>query len=124
MRGILPDLGHVTPEWLTEVLQDQGHLPDGRVTAVHLKTTRPTAVSPLAHQEVQYTDGIAVSLSSQLFFKTSRPDLMANFPLRGQKAVAFYTRITAAMPAPRVVRCYDKEPFIWGSLSFLPLLLS
>jgi len=107
MRDALPDLDHVTPEWLTEVLQDQGHLADGRVTAVHLKTTRPTAVSLVAHLEVQYTDGIAVALPSQLFLKTSRPDLIANFPLRGQKEVAFYTRMTAAMPAPLVGRCYD-----------------
>jgi len=52
MRDVLPDLDHVTPEWLTEVLQDQGHLQDGCVTAVHLKTTRPTAVSLVAHLEV------------------------------------------------------------------------
>jgi hypothetical protein len=25
MREVLPDPHHVTPEWLTEVLQDQGH---------------------------------------------------------------------------------------------------
>src|SRR5712691_4633011 len=107
MRDVLPDLDHVTPEWLTEVLQDQGHLQDGCVTAVHLKTTRPTAVSLVAHLEVQYTDDISVSLPSQLFLKTSRPDLIADFPLRGQKEVAFYTRTAAAMPAPLVVRCYD-----------------
>jgi len=107
MRDVLPDLDHVTPEWLTEVLREQGYLADGRVTAVHLKTTRPTAVSLVAHLEVQYADDISVSLPSQFFLKTSRPDLIANFPLRGQKEVAFYTRITAAMPAPLVVRCYD-----------------
>ena len=64
MRDVLPDLDHVTPEWLTEVLQDQGHLHGGCVTAVHLKTTRPTAVSLVAHLEVQYTDDISVLLPS------------------------------------------------------------
>ncbi len=107
MRDVLPDLAHVTPEWLTKVLRDQGHLEDGRVTAVHLKTTRSTAVSLVAHLEVQYTADAAASVPSQLFLKTSRPDLIAAFPLRGQKEVAFYTRIAAAMLAPLVVRCYD-----------------
>ena len=107
MRDVLPDLDHVTPAWLTEVLQDQGHLQDGCVTAVHLKKTLPTAVSLVAHLEVQYTDHTSVSLPSQLFLKTSRPDLIANSPLRGQKEVAFYTRIATAMPTLLVVRCYD-----------------
>jgi hypothetical protein len=107
MRDVLPDLDHVTPEWLTEVLQDQRHLQDGCVTAVYLQKTWPTAVSLVAYLEVQYTDDISVSLPSQLFLKTSRPDLITNFPLRGQKEVVFYTRIAAAMPAPLVVRCYD-----------------
>jgi hypothetical protein len=80
MQDVLPELDHVTPEWLTEVLQDQGHLADGRVTAVHLKTIRPTAISLVAHLEGQYTDDISVSLPSQLFLKTSRPDLIVNFP--------------------------------------------
>ena len=107
MRDVLPDLDHVTPEWLTEVLQDQGHLQDGCVTAVHLQKTWPTAVSLVAHLEIQYTADASASLPSQLFLKTSRPDLIVDFPLRGQKEVAFYTRIAAAMPAPLVVRCYD-----------------
>jgi hypothetical protein len=76
MRDVLPGLDHVTPEWFTEVRQDQGHLQDGRVMAVHLKKTWSTAVSLVAHLEVQYTDGISVSLPSQFFLKTSRPDLM------------------------------------------------
>jgi hypothetical protein len=107
MRDILPDLEHVTPEWLTEMLQDQGHLQDGRVVAVHLKKMWPTAVSLVAHLEVQYTDDTSASLPSQLFLKTSRPDLITNFPLRGQKEVAFYTRITAAMPAPQTLICRE-----------------
>jgi Ecdysteroid kinase-like family len=107
MHDVLPNLDHVTPEWLTRVLQDRGHLASGRVAAVHLKATRPTPASLVAHLEVQYTDDAAASVPSQLFLKTSRPDLIAAFPLRGQKEVAFYTRIAATMPDPPVVRCYD-----------------
>jgi hypothetical protein len=107
VREVLPDLNHVTPEWLTTVLQEQGLLASGRVAAVHLKRPRPTPVSLVAHLEVQYTDDAATSVPSQLFLKTSRPDLMADFPFRGQKEVAFYTRIAASMPDPPVVRCYD-----------------
>ena len=107
MQEVLPDLDHVTPEWLTKVLQDQGYLASGRVAAVHLKTTRPTPVSLVAHLEVQYTDEAAAAVPSQLFLKTSRPDLIADFPFRGQKEGAFYTRIAATMPDPPVVRCYD-----------------
>jgi hypothetical protein len=107
MRDVLPDLEHVTPEWLTAVLQDQEYLEHGRVTAVHLKMTRATAVSLVAHLEVQYTGEASAALPARLFLKTSRPDLIAAAPLRGQKEVAFYTRLAAAMPAPLVVRCYD-----------------
>jgi hypothetical protein len=107
MRDILPDLEHVTPEWLTEMLQDQGHLQDGRVVAVHLKKMWPTAVSLVAHLEVQYTNDTSAALPSQLFLKTSWSDLITNFPLRGQKEVAFYPRITAAMPAPQTLICRE-----------------
>jgi hypothetical protein len=107
MRDVLPDLDHATPEWLTTVLQDQGHLQNGRVTAVHLTKTWPTPVSLVAHLEVQYSHDTTAALPSQFFLKTSRPDLIADFPFRGQKEVAFYTRIAATMPEPPVVRCYD-----------------
>jgi|RhiMetdeSRZDD1v2_1073273.scaffolds.fasta_scaffold20564_4 hypothetical protein len=39
MRHVLPDLDHVTPAWLPEMLQHQGHLQAGCVTAVHLTKT-------------------------------------------------------------------------------------
>jgi hypothetical protein len=85
MRDVLPDLDHVTPEWLTEVLRDQGYLQDRCVTAVHLQKTWPTAVSMMAHLESQYTAHASAPLPSQLFLKTSRPDLIIDFPYMGSK---------------------------------------
>ena len=62
MRDVLPDLDHATPEWLTAVLQDRGHLQDGRVTAVHLNKTWPTPVSLVAQLGVQYSHDTTASL--------------------------------------------------------------
>jgi len=42
MRDVLPDLDHVTPEWLTEVLQDQGHLQDGQQFPLMLRKSYMT----------------------------------------------------------------------------------
>ena len=93
MRDILPDLEHVTPEWLTEMLQDQGHLQDGRVVAVHLKKMWPTAVSLVAHLEVQYTDDTSALLPALLLKDLS--NCLYELSLTGSKRCGLFTRITA-----------------------------
>ena len=60
--------------------------------AVHLQKPWPTALFMVAHLESQYTAHASAPLPSQLFLKTSRPDCIVDFPIRGQKEVAFYPR--------------------------------
>jgi hypothetical protein len=107
MREVLTDLDHVTPEWLTEVLQHTGHLERGHVATVQLKTVRSTLASMVTHLEICYTDDATPSAPSRLFLKTSRPGLVEALPTPGQREVAFYNRIVASMPNPPTVRCYD-----------------
>jgi hypothetical protein len=67
MREVLTDLDHVTPEWLTKVLQDKGHLERGHVATVQLRRARSTPASMVAHLEIRYTADAPTSVPSQLF---------------------------------------------------------
>ncbi len=105
----ITDMGQVSPEWLTRVLQKRGFLNQGKVTAVHKQPLRATIslTSGLARFAVSYSDDAPKSAPLRLFLKIAKLDFDAALSARMWKnEVDFYTTVVAAMSAPATVRCY------------------
>jgi len=106
----ITDMAQVSPAWLTRVLQKQGVLTQGKVTAVHKQPLRATIsiTSFLARFAASYSDDAPKSAPSRLFLKIARPDFDAALSARAWKnEVEFYTTVVNAMSAPATVCCYD-----------------
>lgn len=106
----ITDMGQVSPEWLTKVLQKKGFLDQGKVTAVQKQPLRATIsiTSRLARFAVSYSEDAPKSAPSRLFLKIAKPDFDAALSSRVWKnEVDFYTTIVDAMNTPAIVRCYD-----------------
>ena len=106
----LTDLEQVSPAWLTKVLHEQGVLPHGQVTSIHMIPSRSTIslTSTLARLAVSYSDNAPPSAPVHLFLKFSKPGFDATLSARvGKSEVEFYTTILNAMPDLSTVRCYD-----------------
>lgn len=99
----------VSPEWLTRVLQQQGVLPHGQVTAVHKSPqATPSITSLIARFTVSYSDNAPPLAPARLFLKISKPGFDAAVSARvGKAEVEFYTTVINAMRDPATVRCYD-----------------
>lgn len=106
MGKLITDMEQVTPDWLTEVLQEQGCLDRGKVVAVE-GSPQSTNTSIVSHLEIIYSDDAPRSAPSRLFLKISRPDFSSNIYTSHGKEVEFYNTIVPAMTDPPVVRCYD-----------------
>jgi len=56
MPGPLTSLDELTPpQWLTEILQCEGHLPVGRVERVAATSSKPILTSTIAFLDVSYS---------------------------------------------------------------------
>ena len=109
MTEVITDIEQATPAWLTGVLQQNGHLQQGRVLQVRRLGTEAGADSTTARLEVVYSGDTPLrSLPAHLLLKlAARPGFET-----GDREVAFYQVIAPAMQTmlPRdelpFVRCY------------------
>lgn len=106
MGKLITDMEQVTPDWLTEVLREQGHLDRGKVVAVE-KSPQSTFTSIVSHLKMTYSDDAPSSAPTRLFLKISDPDFRSNIYVSHKKEVDFYNIIAPAMTDPPFPRCYD-----------------
>ena len=70
MPDVLSNLDDLTPEWLTETLHREGHLPAGEVKSIDVTTSKPTTIAFL---DVAYSDNVP-ELPTKRFLKFASPD--------------------------------------------------
>jgi hypothetical protein len=109
VSAVLTSIDQVTPEWLTRVLRERGVLDRGMVVAVH--PSDPRSVSgggpgfrPSNRLQASYSADAPPSAPSRLYVKMYDG---AFWKSAGQREVAFYASIAAAMPDPPAITCYD-----------------
>jgi hypothetical protein len=73
MARTLANLDDLTPQWLTETLHREGHLPNGEVTSVEVTSSRAIITSSIAFLDVTYSGG-STDLPTKLFLKFANPD--------------------------------------------------
>jgi hypothetical protein len=98
--------GAAQPEHLSEVLRRCGVLRDGRVHDVAVENARATILSRIMRLRLAY-DGDAGDAPRSVFFKTGLPERLDGSWSPGRQEVAFYSQVSAAMPARLVPRCFD-----------------
>ncbi len=99
------DPTQITSQWLTECLQENGHLDQGEVVSIHVKkgqlATNPEASPRIKRLEINYLPGTFQSSPRNLIFKF--------FGKASSSAVregVFYKEIAPAMSDPPVPPCY------------------
>lgn len=95
----------ITPEWLEERLRQNGHLAQGKVAQLGIKSFK-TFFSNIYHLEIIYSHDAAPKLPSKLLLKIPLLDNEAALRM-GRDEVTVYSALTKAMPDPPVVRCFD-----------------
>jgi Phosphotransferase enzyme family len=98
MPGVIANIDQVTPEWLTQVLGEQGVLPQGRVTAV-VAQGAVSNTATAARLELAYSAEAPQTAPNRLFVKLGRRRI----------EVEFYHTIAPAMSASPAPRCYAAE---------------
>jgi thiamine kinase-like enzyme len=106
MGRLTTDMEQVTPDWLTEVLQERGCLDRGQVVTVK-KSPRTTNTSVTSRLEMTYSADAPSSAPPWLFLKISKSDFRSNLYTSHRKEVEFYNTIAPAMVDPPTARCYD-----------------
>jgi hypothetical protein len=90
------DPGQLTPEWLTDRLRQNGHLPEGEVVSVYVKARHKHHLA----LEVAYSASAPAALPREFILKWyQHPE--------GVREGLFYREIVPQMPAPPVPSCYD-----------------
>jgi len=98
----ITSIKQVTPEWLTQVLREEGHLNRGHVTAVHLGDQQATASEgpgfhPTHRLQVSYSEEVPFSAPRRLYLKLNDG---AIHQYAGLQEFTFYTNIAAKMEVP------------------------
>lgn len=106
MREIISRLEDATPDWLTHVLHDTGHLPHGTVLTVHQHLT-DAFNSQTAHLRVRYSEDVDDEAPRHLILKLQHKH-------DGEQEVGFYRLIgehhhTLKMLARCYAQGYDAE---------------
>jgi hypothetical protein len=109
MYRLISAIDQITPTWLTQVLQKNGHLPQGEVIDVRPAVTGATSTGgpgfrPGHRLEVRYSAAAHPRAPTGLYVKLNdgRGDTLA-----GKREASFYISIAADMPDPPSVPCYD-----------------
>jgi thiamine kinase-like enzyme len=102
MPDVITKLEQVTPEWLTQVLHENGYLPEGSVTAVRPRTSR-SGFSTIVLLELCYSENAPSCAPARMILKLAGAGSLST----GKEEVEFYTQIAPAMPDPPVLRCYE-----------------
>ena len=106
MTTVITDITQVTPEWLTQILQQKNCLEQGNVRAV--KTSpwekKTSILSPL---ELTYSGDAPQSAPLKLFIKLYKSNFRSNIFTSPKKEVEFYTIVAPEMPNSPGVRCYN-----------------
>ena len=101
MEKPITDLVQVTPEWLTERLQSNGHLEgSGEVANVHVESSSPGSAIETVHLTVDYSSN-AIDLPTRIFLKIGDPEMCP------EREVFFHNDIAVYMDAPPTVPCLD-----------------
>ncbi|MBZ0286932.1 MAG: ecdysteroid 22-kinase family protein [Anaerolineae bacterium] len=107
MAQVITDIEQVTPDWLTDRLQNAGTLTCGGVTHIDAETSRPFG-SIVSRLKLTYSADAPDDAPRKLFLKVADPDAHRQYPGRGKREIEFYGAIPAGdyarLPLPR---CYD-----------------
>lgn len=95
----------ITPQWLTQRLQQNGWLLHNVVTDVHIGETFESTAAFLTPLNVIYSAESKNSLHTGLIFKRYREDWFGG----GVAESVFFNEIAAQMPNPLIFRCYDVD---------------
>jgi hypothetical protein len=99
---VITNPSQITAEWLTEVLQNKGHLPHGRVQQVTQQVSRPFG-SLTVQLELSYSQDAPLAAPAHLFMKIDEGGLFE----AGAREALFYEQLATVMPDAPVVPCYD-----------------
>ena len=102
MQALITNVNQVTPTWLTDVLREAGHLPEGHVTDVQPKPG-PKAVSQIIPLHLRYSVDAPNSAPSRLILKISKPRLEGE----SSKEFEFYRFVSNRKTDLPIVRCYQ-----------------
>jgi thiamine kinase-like enzyme len=97
--------------YLTEVLRRSGILGAAHVNDVVVETDRQLILSRIMRLRLGYR-GSLDGAPATIILKTRLPPPAAAFPNGGEREVAFYTQVAAALPSGVVPRCYDA---VWSA---------
>ena len=97
---LITDTDQVTQEWLNSVLQINGHLPQGKITAFSKTISRPFE-STTVWIKAAY-DEKALPLPTAFLLKIVGPNSPA-----GEKEIQFYSRYASALPRTIIAPCFD-----------------
>jgi thiamine kinase-like enzyme len=102
MHTLITDGHQATPTWLTAVLRESGHLPQGHVVDVQPQPS-PKAVSLIIPLQVRYSEDAPNAAPSRFILKISKPFLNNERP----KEIAFYQSIANRVTNLPIIRCYQ-----------------
>lgn len=122
----LPEL---TAQWVTQVLRDNGFLPQGHVQHLkHEKRPVPGIPGDYTFLEVQYSKDAPSSLPNRLFLKRNKPDSQVSENLRElietviHAEIYFYTELAHQMPSDVGIPCYGAACSTEDPLQFYILM--
>ena len=95
----------LTPELLTNILNDRGFL-DSSVTSVANLLTKELPISVVSRVEISYSEDATVDAPTDLFLKMSAKGLAEQ---HCDKEVEFYTHLASEMPDGALISCYAAE---------------
>jgi hypothetical protein len=97
-----------TPEWLTQVLQRSGALPQGRVNQAQAEVAT-SYTSTIVRLRPTYSADAPETAPARLFLKLARLDSTQRVvgDERRRREVELHNRLVSQMPFPPVARCYD-----------------
>jgi hypothetical protein len=102
MDHVIDHVDQITPGWLTEVLQREGALIQGRVLSVQ-KEAGPLASSMVFRLSLGYSDDASESAPKGLILKMPRPGKGHGV----EKEIEFYNTIGGQMGDLPIIRCFD-----------------
>ena len=109
----------LTPEWLTDLLRQGGHLKHGAVVEISSRTFQ-SYFADFYRLEIKYSDGATPDLPALMILKIPFAEMPVALDM-GREEVAAYRKLFAAMPGPPLARCFDS--FIDGESRRSHLLL-
>src|ERR1017187_10104816 len=97
----------IIPEWLTDILQTHGALPQGKVTTIEQRGS-DTFNSAVVHLSVAYSGDAPATAPRRLFLKRN---IKAEWGKKaGAREVAFYKLVEPlAEHLPMLIHCYAAE---------------